>query len=143
MLLVVLGWWLTLSGLGLLISSWRVLSVEGQGRHLVCAGAYRHVRNPMWLGALLIAAGQSLAWGSWQVAACAVGLWLAADWLVRRREEPALLARHGESFKLYKTLVPRWIPRWQPATGCLRAAASPVPEKCCASSESDCTIPTP
>ena len=145
LLLFMLGWWLTISGLGLIASSQRVLAVEGQGRHLVCAGVYRHVRNPMWLGALLIAAGQSLTWRSWWIAGAGLALWLAANWLVRRREEPALLAQHGESFKLYQQLVPRWIPRWQPATGCLRAAGSdaPAPEKCCASSGEDCTISTP
>jgi len=56
-------------------------------------------------------AGQALFWGSW-----IMGLWAGFFILVNHlyfvlSEEPGLERRFGESYRVYKAGVPRWLPR--------------------------------
>lgn len=86
-------------------------------RNLVAVGPYRFVRNPMISGVALMLIGQALLWGSW-----IVGLWAGIFILINHlyfvlSEEPGLEARFGESYRLYKANVPRWVPRLRPWSG--------------------------
>jgi len=121
-----LGWALRAIGPVLLISgfglfSWCVsLFVRvGRGtlapwdptRNLVAIGPYRYVRNPMIGGVAAMLLGEALLWGS-----LAVGLWACAFILINHAyfvlsEEPGLEKRFGDSYRAYKSAVPRWIPR--------------------------------
>jgi protein-S-isoprenylcysteine O-methyltransferase Ste14 len=61
--------------------------------------------------------GQSLFWGSW-----IIGLWAGIFILINQAyfvfsEEPGLERRFGESYRLYKASVPRWVPRIRPWKG--------------------------
>ena len=81
-------------------------------RALVAAGPYRHVRNPMISGVVMMLFGQALVWGSW-----AIAFWAALVLLINHVyfvliEEPGLEERFGASYINYKARVPRWIPRW-------------------------------
>lgn len=78
---------------------------------LVVEGLHRFVRNPMYLGVLLIIAGQ--AWLFWSKALCVYGvlLWLGFHLFVMIYEEPTLRKQFGESYERYRTAVPRWIPK--------------------------------
>jgi protein-S-isoprenylcysteine O-methyltransferase Ste14 len=83
-------------------------------RRLVIRGVYRHVRNPMISGVLLIVLGESVLLES-----RAVGLWAATVLAINAIyipliEEPGLDQRFGEDYHLYKRHVPRWIPRVTP-----------------------------
>jgi protein-S-isoprenylcysteine O-methyltransferase Ste14 len=83
-------------------------------RHLVIRGVYRHVRNPMISGVLLIVLGESVL-----LASRAVGLWAATVLAINAIyipliEEPDLDHRFGEDYDLYKRHVPRWLPRVTP-----------------------------
>ena len=88
-------------------------------RHLVVRGIYRHVRNPMISGVLLVVVGESLLFESG-----AVGLWAVTVFAINAVysplvEEPGLLARFGEDYRVYKQHVPRWLPLarpWNPET---------------------------
>ncbi len=58
--------------------------------------------------------GQALTWGSW-----VLGSWAAVFVVVNHvyfvlSEEPGLERRFGESYRLYKANVPRWLPRLTP-----------------------------
>jgi protein-S-isoprenylcysteine O-methyltransferase Ste14 len=80
-------------------------------RNLVAVGPYRLVRNPMISGVAMMLMGEALWWGSW-----VVGLWAGLFIVINHlyfavSEEPGLEARFGESYRLYKAHVPRWIPR--------------------------------
>jgi protein-S-isoprenylcysteine O-methyltransferase Ste14 len=80
-------------------------------RNLVAVGPYRFVRNPMISGVALMLAGQAVFWGSW-----IMGLWAGFFVLVNHlyfvlSEEPGLERRFGESYRIYKASVPRWLPR--------------------------------
>ena len=83
-------------------------------RKLVAVGPYRFVRNPMISGVLMLLAAEALLLGSW-----VIGLWACAFVLINHiyfvlSEEPGLERRFGESYRVYKRNVPRWIPRVRP-----------------------------
>jgi protein-S-isoprenylcysteine O-methyltransferase Ste14 len=109
---------------GFALFSWCVVLFArvGQGtlapwdptRQLVAVGPYRLVRNPMISGVAMLLVGQALFWGS-----RAVAVWAGVFILVNHvyfvlSEEPGLDLRFGESYRLYKANVPRWIPRLGP-----------------------------
>ena len=86
-------------------------------RNLVAVGPYRFVRNPMISGVAMMLAGEALLWGSWVIA-----LWVCTFVLINNTyfvlsEEPGLERRFGESYRVYRANVPRWIPRTRPWSG--------------------------
>ena len=64
-------------------------------RHLVVSGFNRYVRNPVYLGSLLIFAGEALLFGRLSLLAYAAVGWAGAAAFVRWHEEPALTRRFG------------------------------------------------
>ena len=80
-------------------------------RELTPSGPYRFVRNPMYIGALLVLIGFGLFERSLAVLMLTAGAWTVAHLLVVLKEEPDLEQRFGESYRRYKAAVPRWVPR--------------------------------
>jgi protein-S-isoprenylcysteine O-methyltransferase Ste14 len=81
---------------------------------LVVGGAYRYVRNPMYLAVGSTIVGQALALGQFGLLAYA-GLFAAAvAAFVHVYEEPTLAARYGEEYEAYRRAVPAWWPRRRP-----------------------------
>ncbi|MBI1738934.1 MAG: isoprenylcysteine carboxylmethyltransferase family protein [Acidobacteria bacterium] len=116
-----LGGFLMLVG-GLIISWCSILFASiGEGtphpftaktKHLVIAGPYRFVRNPMMWGVGSVLVGLALYFGS-------VGLWFGlAGFLlfvflfVPGYEERDMQRRFGEEYREYCRQVPRWWPRF-------------------------------
>ena len=86
-------------------------------RRLVVVGVYRHVRNPMISGVLVILLGEALALRSLGVLAWAVTFLAINMTYIPLLEQPLLLRRFGEDYQAYRRNVPRWVPRakpWQP-----------------------------
>ena len=83
-------------------------------KKLVVLGLYRFVRNPMYIGVLLLVLGWSLYFGSplllLYVAILAIGFHIR----VVRNEEPRLKAQFGSQWELYQQEVSRWLPRTSP-----------------------------
>ena len=81
-------------------------------RRLVVRGPYRFVRNPMYVGAAGLLAGEIVI--AWSPALLVYALtWLfLIHLLVVLYEEPTLAARFGESYARYRAHVRRWIPRF-------------------------------
>ena len=77
----------------------------------VVRGPYRHVRNPMIIGALLMLVAESLILRSLPVAFWAVVFFAGNAVYFPLSEERGLEARFGDSYREYKANVPRWIPR--------------------------------
>lgn len=78
---------------------------------IVAVGPYRHVRNPMITGVATMLLGEALYFGS-----VAIGVWLLIFVTISHlyfisSEEPGLEQRFGESYRIYKANVPRWLPR--------------------------------
>jgi protein-S-isoprenylcysteine O-methyltransferase Ste14 len=86
-------------------------------RKLVAVGPYRHVRNPMISGVLLILVGEALLWRSGALAAWAGTFLLINHTYFLLSEEPGLERRFGEGYRAYRARVPRWIPRVTPWAG--------------------------
>jgi protein-S-isoprenylcysteine O-methyltransferase Ste14 len=80
-------------------------------RRLVVRGLYHYVRNPMYVGVLLVIAGWALLFSSrlilgyWFIVAVFFHLFVVAV------EEPSLRGKFGKSYGQYCREVGRWVPR--------------------------------
>ena len=79
---------------------------------LVAEGLHRYVRNPMYLGVLMIVIGQAVLYRSMALVEYSAAIWLAAHLFVLLYEEPTLQRKFGEEYREYRRRVPRWIPRF-------------------------------
>jgi len=80
-------------------------------RRLVVRGLYRHVRNPMYIGILLLLAGEAMLFQSRALLEYAGLVFLFFFLVVLAYEEPALARKFGRDYERYCDRVPRWIPR--------------------------------
>jgi protein-S-isoprenylcysteine O-methyltransferase Ste14 len=78
--------------------------------HLVVRGLYRYVRNPMYVGALLLLLGEAWAFQSVSILAWTLTWFVFINAIVLFYEEPVLTRRFGESYERYRRSVGRWIP---------------------------------
>jgi protein-S-isoprenylcysteine O-methyltransferase Ste14 len=87
-----------------------------QGEHFVACGPYRYVRNPLYLGAWLLAVGVSIL-----MPLSGALLFLPAfslfAWFLIWSEERFLSAKQPEVYEQYRSRVPRLIPRLRAAEG--------------------------
>ncbi len=84
---------------------------------LVVHGAYRFVRNPMYVAMLAMILGQALLFQSWPLAIYGLGMAVIFDVRVRTYEEPTLQRTYGKAYARYRSTVPRWLPRRSPWYG--------------------------
>ena len=116
-----LGWaGAALAALGVVPMAWSFLTFvfRGKGtaapfdppRHLVAVGPYRHVRNPMYLGAALWLLGVALHHASPWLGGYLILFLAWAHLFVRYFEEPRLARRFGDEYQAYAARVRRWIP---------------------------------
>ena len=79
-------------------------------KQLVVTGLYRYVRNPMYLGVLLVLLGEAIFFRSLAFLEY-VFAWLAFVHInILVYEEPNLRRKFGSSYERYKSSVGRWIP---------------------------------
>jgi protein-S-isoprenylcysteine O-methyltransferase Ste14 len=117
-----LGGVLLVAGLIALVRAFARFVVEGLGtpapvaapERLVVGGAYRYVRNPMYVAVLTAIVGQSLLLGRLGLVLYAGVVWAAVAMFVRFYEEPTLARRFGADYEAYRRAVPAWLPRLRP-----------------------------
>lgn len=104
------------AGVGLRLASVRWLGKRARvsrakATELVARGPYAHLRNPLYLAALLIIGGLGLmaGLGAWALLPAAWAF-LVYDRAVRH-EERILVGTHGEAATTFLKRVPRWLPR--------------------------------
>jgi hypothetical protein len=85
-----------------------------KNQELTTTGPYAHVRNPLYLGSILIAAGFAVALESWAVGVALAVMFVAIYVPVIASEERFLRATFP-GFDEYCSRVPRLIPRLAPA----------------------------
>ena len=110
--LIVLGSWL------LLDSVFVRFAHEGRGtlapmdppRFVVRGGAYRVVRNPMYVANVAIIVGSGAVFRAWALVAWAAVILVAFHLFVVIYEEPALKRIFGETYENYRRNVGRWVP---------------------------------
>ena len=115
-----LGLPLLMAGCWLLLDSVFVrFAHEGRGtlapidppRFVVRGGAYRVVRNPMYLANIAIVIGSGILFQSWFLFVWAAVLLVAFHLFVIFFEEPTLYRLFGVEYETYRRAVGRWIPR--------------------------------
>jgi protein-S-isoprenylcysteine O-methyltransferase Ste14 len=118
----VLGGVLIGVGLAVLLEAFVRFAVEGVGtpapvappEGLVVGGAYRHVRNPMYLAVAALIVGQALLLGRPALFAYVAVFGVAVAAFVHGYEEPVLARRFGSEYEDYRRAVPAWRPRLTP-----------------------------
>ena len=107
--------------IGTLIIIWCSIDMIRKGRGtpahldppkiLIINGLYRHVRNPIYFGALLFQLGYIFWFGSGLMIIYFLFFTLAFHILIVFIEEPILRNTFGADYDEYCNIVPRWIPR--------------------------------
>jgi protein-S-isoprenylcysteine O-methyltransferase Ste14 len=121
----VLGGLLVGGGLAVLLHAFARFVIEGVGtpapiaptERLVVGGAYRYVRNPMYLAVGGLIVGQALVLGQVELLLYALAFCLVVVAFVHGYEERALSRRFGTQYEAYRRAVPAWWPRrtpWEP-----------------------------
>jgi protein-S-isoprenylcysteine O-methyltransferase Ste14 len=106
-------------GAGFLLHAFARFAMEGLGtpapvaptERLVVGGAYRYVRNPMYLAVGATIVGQSLLLGRPALLAYAALFGAVVFAFVRLFEEPTLAEQFGSNYEAYRRAVPGWVPR--------------------------------
>lgn len=80
-------------------------------RQVVAAGPYRWVRNPIYIAALLVVAGEAWLFLSAALLAYAAAMAAFFHLFVTGYEERRLRRRFGSAYEEYRRTVPRWLPR--------------------------------
>ncbi len=80
-------------------------------KELVVTGPYRHVRNPIYAGVVLLYAGYFLWFGYWAILLYTALAFIGAHSFVVLYEEPTLKRKFGATYEEYLKSVPRWVPR--------------------------------
>jgi protein-S-isoprenylcysteine O-methyltransferase Ste14 len=120
-----LGAVLILGGSSFVVSAFVRFVREGRGTpapvapptELVVGGAYRHVRNPMYVAVTAVILGQALLLAQ-PVLLLTAAIFLAATVaFVKLYEEPHLSRRFGDDYARYRAAVPGWWPRLRPWSG--------------------------
>ncbi len=112
-------------GLSLMVATIRLFVTVGKGtlapweptQKLVVQGVYRHVRNPMISGVILVLLGEAMLTASLPLFCWFLVAALINAAYIPLSEEPGLVKRFGEDYLIYKRNVPRWVPRWTPWEG--------------------------
>jgi len=112
---VVIGALLAIAGGALALAAERRFKAAGTNvppwkpaLHLATSGIYTRLRNPMYVGLMLLVAGIGLAFGSDWTLVLLVPTALVLHYGVVLREERYLEAKFGEEYRRYMTSVPRW-----------------------------------
>ena len=80
-------------------------------KNFIAEGLYRFVRNPMYIGVLLILFAEAILFRSAWILLYAALLWLALHTFAVMVEEPQLERRFGDAYRDYRAQTPRWLPR--------------------------------
>jgi protein-S-isoprenylcysteine O-methyltransferase Ste14 len=83
---------------------------------LVVKGFYRYVRNPIYVGFLIVLVGQTLLFGSGGLVEYTVLAWCVGAAGARWYEEPRLIRKFGTEYEAYRHAVRAWLPRLHPWT---------------------------
>lgn len=107
--LMALGVLLVLLSAGLFRLRQTTLNPFGEPATVVQDGFYRFSRNPMYLGMLLVLAGEVVWLGNFLTCIFVPVFAVVMSRYHIRREEQNLDARFGEAYRAYRKRVRRWI----------------------------------
>ena len=106
---------------GLALRAWAVghagshtRSYKLRAPRLVTSGPYAYVRNPIYLGNLIIGLGIVILAESWVALVMLLIVFSVEYGAIVSLEEEFLFKTFGERYEEYRRLVPRWVPRLTP-----------------------------
>jgi protein-S-isoprenylcysteine O-methyltransferase Ste14 len=111
---------LALIGMGLGLRAWAAACAGDHTREasisapqLVTDGPYGMVRNPIYLGTVILGMGMVGLIGDWKLAPLLVGACVLLYTTIIPAEEQFLSAKFGAAFDAYRAEVPQLFPRWR------------------------------
>jgi len=113
--LMTLGEALRFWGVSIVGAETRTTGTVG-GTYLITSGPFAFVRNPLYLGNMMLYAGvgvMSMALFPWLIAVAVLWFYIQY-WLIVTREEEYLAATFGDAYGEYVKNVPRFFPRLTP-----------------------------
>lgn len=113
--LMTLGEALRFWGVSIVGAETRTTGTVG-GTYLITSGPFAYVRNPLYLGNMMLYAGvgvMSMALFPWLLAVAVLWFYIQY-WLIVTREEEYLSSTFGEAYGEYVNNVPRFFPRLTP-----------------------------
>jgi protein-S-isoprenylcysteine O-methyltransferase Ste14 len=94
-------------------------------QRLVVTGFNRFVRNPMYLGLLVVIVGQAVLFSSVWLLVYAAAWWIVTASFVHWYEEPTLVREYDGEYEAYRRNVHAWLPRWSPWTPSVKHQPQP------------------
>jgi protein-S-isoprenylcysteine O-methyltransferase Ste14 len=106
-----------LAGIGITLHCIANFAIHGRGtlspaaptKRLVISGLYKFSRNPMYVGVMLMLAGEAIFTQSVNLWVYSTGVFTAFNLFIVFREEPRLKKDFGTSYHAYCKTVRRWI----------------------------------
>jgi protein-S-isoprenylcysteine O-methyltransferase Ste14 len=89
-------------------------SAKIEGERLVTGGPFAYVRNPIYLGTMLLGFGMCALIGDPRAYPMAALVFMILYFAIIPAEEEHLAQQFGPAYEQYRTSVPRLIPRLQP-----------------------------
>lgn len=116
-----LGLLVMLPALYILIWTFWLFATKGKGtpipfeatQKLIIVGPYRYMRNPMVISVTFVMGGLAIILGTYILFVVFILLFVQMYLYTVRIEEPEMEARFGQEYEKYKSIVPRWFPRWK------------------------------
>lgn len=110
-----------LVAVGLSLRLWAAGSTAGhthsgeiEAARLATGGPYAHVRNPIYLGSMVLGAGMVGLIGDARLILFCAAAFAILYVVIVPAEERFLLSTFGERYQQFTASVPRWIPRLRP-----------------------------
>ena len=123
--LAIFGSVLIVLGAALLLECFGRFALVGRGTpapvappdRLVVTGAYRRVRNPMYVAVTAVVLGQAALFADLRLLIYGLVVWAGFHLFVLAYEEPTLRRMFPQDYAAFFAAVPRWIPRLRPWRG--------------------------
>jgi protein-S-isoprenylcysteine O-methyltransferase Ste14 len=93
-----------------------------EARKLATSGPYAYVRNPIYLGSIVLGVGMVGVIGDWRLSPLCVGTFTALYFVIIPAEEEFLQREYPLEYKIYCQNVRRFLPRFLPWSGAERTS---------------------
>ena len=111
------GFGLMIVGAAIVLQCILRFATEGKGtispidptKKLIIKGLYKYSRNPMYVGMMILLAGEAIFWQSLTLAIYATVVFVGFNLFIILHEEPRLRRDFGDEYEEYLRNVRRWL----------------------------------
>ncbi len=112
MIAMILGYGLLFAGFGIFMEGWRELHRARNENRLVTDRLYGLVRHPQYTGLFIALFGEGIVHWPTIFSIALFPVIILTYVLLARSEERKMLDQFGKEYRVYRLLVPGFIPRW-------------------------------